>query len=306
MRAPAERWSFELARMRAAAASLSQALIAASRDQAAVELGQLLIVYETSFAAVQDAALAAEARRSRTPPGEALSGWVDRLLKVHSTEQRTLHDEVAELLTYSVQASETEQATQNIAIETLKLGNRTADALAARDTQAAGAVLAESLALNETVATLPISPLIQTEMIEASDQWRQGLATTIEGLNAQNQIIGEMDQTASRMIEGARFLDEILTRNAEHIGRMVRTILIFGAAVGLLLGSLTGIAVARSITRPLKRLQQRMMELANDTHAAHAGPIAGIDRRDELGTWRVRRARSSRRSGDGKRRFALT
>ena len=55
-------------------------------------------------------------------PQEKLAQWVERLLKIHSTEQRALHDEVAELLTYSVQAAETEQATQNIAIETLKLG----------------------------------------------------------------------------------------------------------------------------------------------------------------------------------------
>ena len=72
-------------------------------------------------------------------PGRRSTDWVERLLKVYSTEQRALHDEVAELLTYSVQAGETEQATQNIAIETLKLGSRTAAALASRDTAAAAA-----------------------------------------------------------------------------------------------------------------------------------------------------------------------
>ena len=54
------------------------------------------------------------------------------------------------------------------------------------------------------------------------------------------------------MIDGARFLNEMLTRNAERIGDLVRNILIFGAAIGLLLGSVTGLAVARSITRPLR------------------------------------------------------
>ncbi len=39
----------------------------------------------------------------RTSPQAKLADWVERLLKVHSTEQRALHDEVAELLTYSVQ-----------------------------------------------------------------------------------------------------------------------------------------------------------------------------------------------------------
>jgi len=42
----------------------------------------------------------------------------------------------------------------------------------------------------------------------------------------------------------------------------------------------TGLAVARSITQPLRQLQGRMMELAGN---ARAGPIAGFDRRDELG-----------------------
>lgn len=274
------RRSFDISRMRSAAALLSESLAAAGSDQAAIDLGRLLVVYETSIAPVADAALAADAARSPTPPGQALAEWVERLLKVHSSGQRTLHDEVAELLTYSVQANETGQATQNIAIETLKLGNRTALALAGRDTAAASAVLAGSQLLSETVAKLPISPLIQTEMIDAIDQWRKGLATTIEGLNEQNQILAEMDGTAARMIERARFLDAMLTRNAERIGELVRNILLFGAAIGLLLGSLTGLAVARSITRPLKRLQQEMMELAADSHA---GPIADSNRRDELG-----------------------
>ncbi|MBA3517827.1 MAG: HAMP domain-containing histidine kinase, partial [Rhizobiales bacterium] len=274
------RWSFELGRMRGAAAALTQAFVSAGRDQAARDLGRLLIVYETSIAPLADAALVAEAARSPTPPGRALADWLDRLLKVYSTEQRSLHDEVAELLTYSVQAGETERATQNIAIETLKLGGRTADVFASRDTAAATAIHDESLALGEAVAAMPISPLIQTEMIDAIGQWREGLATTIDGLNEQNRILKEMDVSAARMIEGARFLNEMLTRNAERIGELLRNILIFGAATGLLLGSVTGIAVAQSITRPLKRLQHRMMELAENSRA---GPIAESHRRDELG-----------------------
>ena len=78
----------------------------------------------------------AEAARSDDAARQALTDWIERLLKVYSTEQRALHDEVAELLTYSVQSAETEQATQNIAIEALKLANRTADALTSRDTGA--------------------------------------------------------------------------------------------------------------------------------------------------------------------------
>lgn len=271
---------FELGRMRGAAAALTQALVSAGRNQAARDLGRLLIVYETSIAPVADAALVADAARSPTPPGRALSEWLDRMLKIYLTEQRSLHDEVAELLTYSVQAGETERATQNIAIETLKLGSRTADALAGRAAASAAAIHDESLALSEAVAAMPISPLIQTEMIDAIGQWRESLATTVDGLNEQNRILKEMDISAARMVEGARFLNEMLTRNAERIGELLRNILIFGAAAGLLLGSVTGIAVAQSITRPLKRLQHRMMELAENSRA---GPIAEAHRRDELG-----------------------
>jgi signal transduction histidine kinase len=277
---PGDSWTFELGRMRTAAAALSAALVSAGRDQQAADFGRLYAVYETSIAPVSDAALAAEAARSLLPPWRALSEWIARMLKVYSTEERALHDEVADLLTYSVQASETEHATQNIAIETLKLGSQTAEALGSRDTEAAAEVLDQSSALSETVGSLPISPLIQTEMLDAIDQWRNGLATTIEGLNEQNRILEEMDGTAARMIEGARFLDAMLTRDAERIGDLVRNILIFGAAIGLLLGSVTGLAVARSITRPLRRLQQRMMELADNSRA---GPIEAFDRRDELG-----------------------
>ncbi|HWT31029.1 MAG TPA: HAMP domain-containing protein, partial [Propylenella sp.] len=277
---PSEDWSFQMERMRSADAALSAALVAAGRERTASDLARLYVVYETSLAPLADAALVGAAAQSSGDAAENLAQWLDRLVKVHATEQRTLHDEVSELLTYSVHAGETEQATQNIAIETLKLGDRTAAALERRDTTAASAALEDSIALGDRVASLPISPLIQTEMIDAIDQWRRGLATTIDGLKEQNRILSEMDSVASRMIEGARFLDAMLTRNAERIGALIRNILIFGAATGLLLGSVTGLFVARSITRPLKRLQRSMMELAE---SPEAGPIAGLSRSDELG-----------------------
>jgi signal transduction histidine kinase len=276
----AERLPFEIARMRSAQAELADALRGGGREPAAGELASLYAAYEASIAPIVDAALAAEAARRITPPGQALSDWLARLLKIHASEQRALHDQVAELLTYSVEAGEGEQATQNIAIVALKLGNRTAQILAARDAYAAHQILDQSSALMRTVGALPISPLIQTEMIDAIDQWRNRLATTVEGLADQNLIVSRMDATDASMIESARFLDAMLSRNAERMGELVRNILVFGAAIGLLLGSVTGIAVARSITRPLKRLQSRMMELAANSQA---GPISGFERRDELG-----------------------
>jgi signal transduction histidine kinase len=174
-----------------------------------------------------------------------------------------------------------EQATQNIAITTLKLGSRTADALSTRDVASAREVLADSHALANTVASLPISPLIQSEMIDAIDHWREGLATTTEGLEGQNQIIVDMDATADALIASAGNLNDLFTSDADRIGRVVRNILLLGAAIGLLLGAGTAFVVARSITEPLRRLQEKMIDLAADPRS---GQIAEANRRDELGS----------------------
>jgi signal transduction histidine kinase len=264
-------------RMRIAATRLSEALIAAGDEQGASELGRLLLVYEMSMA--PDAGDAG-AGGATGPPAPALASWLERQVKIHGTEQRALHDEVAELLAYSVRAAETEQATQNVAIEALRVGNRLSLTLANRDVAAAQRTYEQSLVLGEALATMPISPLIQSEMIDGFEQWRRVLATTIDGLEEQNALVRQMDGTTRDMIAGARFLSEMLSRDAERIGDLLRNILIFGAAIGLLLGSATGLAVARSITRPLRDLQERMTALAGNSQA---GPIAGFDRRDELG-----------------------
>jgi signal transduction histidine kinase len=270
-------FNFELGRLRSASTRLVEALNSAGRGQSAGELTKLLQSYEASIAPPSGSPTGTPSSETTT---RALSDWIERLVKVYSTEQRALQDEVAEQLTYSVQSAETERATQDIAIQTLKLSSRAAAALTGRDAAGISSIHEESLRLSETMAAMPISPLIQSEMIDALDQWRKGLSTSLDGLNEQGRILGEMDASTRRMIDGARFLNETLTRNAEQIGHIVRNILIFGAAIGLLLGSITGIAVARSITRPLRLLQTRMTELAQNSRA---GPIADFNRRDELG-----------------------
>jgi signal transduction histidine kinase len=270
----ADRFSFEIGRLNSAATRLKEALQAAGLDDAITRFSTLFDAYVGGVGATPAAKVASDG------PRVALTAWIERLIKVHSTETGALHDEVAELLTYSVQSAETERATQDIAIETLKLSNRTAAALVGRDTGAISEIHDASLVISDSMSAMPISPLIQSEMIDALEQWRKGLATALDGLNEQSRILEEMDTTTRRMIDGARFLNENLTRNAEQIGALVRNILIFGAAIGLLLGSATGIAVARSITRPLRLLQTRMTELSEN---ARAGPIADFNRRDELG-----------------------
>ena len=206
--------------------------------------------------------------------------WIERLIKVNATEERALHDEVTQLLTYAVQAAETEQATQNIAIEMLELERLTTTALARRDADAVARMVGESKVLARTIGELPISPLIQTEMMEATSQWQERLAAAGESIREQNAILSRMMETAEVMTSRASGVYETLTSNADRIGHLVRTTLVIGAAIGLLLGSLTAYVVARSITRPLRNLQRRMIGLA----ANPAGSlIEEANRRDELG-----------------------
>jgi signal transduction histidine kinase len=261
-----------LAQLRVAAAELSGMLINEQRKEAGDELLDLAKAYEFLVSDPGNPTKAEPDENSkRVLTGQALSDWTDRLIKVFSTEQRALHEEVAQLLTYSVQANETERATQNIAVETLKLGQRTADALNRRDPAAASVILEESENLSTTIDKLPISPLIQNEMIEAIDQWRTRLATAIAGLRNQNEMIADMDRTAGDMVASARALNDLFFQEARRIGDFVLTILLVGAGIGLLLGSVAAFIVARSITRPLQTLQQGMMELARNPAA---GPIA--------------------------------
>ena len=211
---------------------------------------------------------------------DKLARWAEQLMKINAAEYRAYHDEASQLLTYSVQAHDTELATQNIAIETLKLSNRASQALLHRDETAARAIYEESSGLAAEVAAQPISPLIQTEMIDALKRWRESLFTASDGLREQNTLLTEMDGAASTMIESARSIDTDFSRNAEENGRWVGTILLLGAATGLLLGGMAAYFVARSITQPLEHLQSRMTQLAADPEAES---IVDGGRRDELG-----------------------
>lgn len=277
-RAFAERQlAFAVARMRNSAGDLVRLLRNDGRDPAAEALSGMIKAYEGEIARLTGP----EATTRDRAPQQRLADWAERTIKINATEYRALHEEVAQLLTYSVSAAETEQATQNIAIGSLKFGRRTAEALATRDVGEVETILSESRNLPATVSALPISPLIQTAMVDAIGRWRDGLATTGEGLRRQNNIIADMDAIAVDMIDKASRLNDSLAHNADQIGQFVRRMLAFGAAIGLLLGAFTAYLVARSITGPLKRLQERMLHLAEDPAA---GPIPEAARRDELGS----------------------
>ncbi|HYF55192.1 MAG TPA: HAMP domain-containing sensor histidine kinase [Salinarimonas sp.] len=276
-RAVAERGlGFAVARMRNSAGDLVRLLRDDGRGPAAEALSGMIAAYEAEIARLT----AADGAPRDRGPQQRLADWAERTIKINATEYRALHEEVAQLLTYSVSAAETEQATQNIAIDSLKLGRRTAEALATRDVAEVETILGESRPLPAAVSALPISPLIQTAMVDAIGRWRDGLATTGAGLRRQNDMIAAMDAIAVDMIGKASRLNDSLARNADSIGQFVRRMLAFGAAFGLLIGAFTAYLVARSITSPLKRLQERMLRLAEEPGA---GPIPEAARRDELG-----------------------
>ncbi len=259
-----------VARLRNEARDLAPLLRDAGQSALAVELPWLVNSYEERLREGDQRALAAP----------RLAEWLDRLLKVQRTQRQALHDEVASLMNYSVESSETDQATQNIAIEALKLGQTTEKALAGRDGPAMMTILDQSNALSRRVAALPISPLIQSEMVDAIDQWRQGLSAISGALKTQSQMIADMDASAHSLLERAGSLNDMFTAYADRIGDVVRKILVVGAAAALFLGAILAFYVARSITNPLGRLKGRMLELAQDPFA---GPVADADRRDELG-----------------------
>jgi signal transduction histidine kinase len=270
-----------IAQLRKVADEMAQMLRADKRQDAAQELLSLVTTYVILVAGQPDPTTPEPTEGPRrVRAGQQLSEWADRLLKVSSTGQRALQDEVAQLVTYSIQANETEQAAQNVAIETLKLGQRTADAFARRAPDEATAIIDDSKKLSEAVDVLPISPLVQTEIIDALDQWRTRLTAATSGLREQNAMMADMDVTAASMVEGARSLNDIFAGEAARIGGLVRQILVLGATFGLLLGGIAAFIVARSITGPVKSLQQDMLALARNPLA---GPIRHAGRRDELG-----------------------
>ena len=208
--------------------------------------------------------------------------WIDRRLKIDTTAQNALQSEIAELLTYTVEAHETEQATQNIAVDTLKLAKRSEDVIRRRASPQISTILAESRTIGDKISSLPISPLIQTDMLDALDRWSGGLTEMQNGLATQNAILVSMSDTAGVLLLQVSGLNNELSANADRIGAAVRQIIAVGGGMAFVLASGAGLFVARSITRPLKRLEQGMNERAADAAGARFMPES--NRRDELGS----------------------
>lgn len=268
-----QRMRLELSRLARAASQLQARLEEAGDVAGRADLETLVTDYTQAVEAAPDG-------RSPDAAARRLMTWIDALAKTNKTESDSLQAEVAELLTYSIEASETDQATQNIATEMLTVAEQTGRALAARDFDAVDTAIAASRSLSQRIATLPISPLIQTEMLDASTAWRAGLTTTAEDLRRQSALVADMEAVGSAMLESVGSLNDLLIAHAQRIWSLARNILIGAAVFGLVLAAALGFAVARSITRPISRLQREMLGLVDGTHT---GAIAGATREDELG-----------------------
>lgn len=215
-----------------------------------------------------------------TQPSHALVEWSNRLIKQSVFQQQALHYEVANLIKGSVSSNEGELVAQNIALATLRLAQQTGAALTHRNAGEARTLLRESLTISENTRTLPVLHSIKDEMGTAIDGWRAQLSATIDKVEAQNELIRGMDRLAAGIGQNARALSNAFIADANRLGGVIRQLLLFGAVGALLLGIGAAIAVARSITRPLHRLQHNMLVAAGDFGQ---GRITDDGRRDELG-----------------------
>ena len=264
-------------------AKLRAVLRADGEESAAKEASALLTAYRDKSRSDDDLNRALSEGfelTSATQSGRALVEWCDRLVRVNVARQTELHDEVARLIRESVLSNEAGLSAQNIALTTLKLARQTTAALARRSTGEASSTLGEGAELSRSARTLPVPVGIRDEMTAAIDGWRTQLAATIGKVGEQNGTITAMDRLAATMSANAQSLSRAFIDDADQFGSFIRQLLLIGAVGALLLGAGAAVAVARSITRPLRALQNSMLAAADDPAAGSIG-LAG--RRDELG-----------------------
>ena len=278
-----EELATDLRQLDAISARLRAVLTADGDGDAADEAVDLLRAYRDRSRSEDDLtrAIAEGFELTRaTQSGRALTEWCDRFIRLNVARQSQLHGEVARLIRESVRSNEAGLSAQTVALTSLKLAQATGAALARRNTGEAAAMLAGGADLSRTAGTLPIPEPIRGEMIAAIDGWRAQLATTIEQVAEQNGTIVEMDGLTATMGANAQTLAHAFVDDADQFGSVIRQLLLLGALGALLLGTLAAMAVARSITRPLRELQSSMLVAAGD---ATAGGIRHYGRRDELG-----------------------
>ncbi|UKJ76360.1 hybrid sensor histidine kinase/response regulator [Azospirillum brasilense] len=211
---------------------------------------------------------------------QELEKRIDQILNVYGTAYAATLNEVTELTAHAVSANETEQQAQGVTIAVLKLAHATADAVSHRDIGATITLIADGTAVEEQIERIALPPLVRGGMISAVAGWRDSLDKVREGLSVQDLMIAQMDADAKEMASGASALNDTFRSNAETIGAFLRSALVLGATAGLLLAIAGAFHAARSITRPLDRLQRQMVHLARNPLT---GAIVDTGRRDEVG-----------------------
>ncbi|WP_114857799.1 hybrid sensor histidine kinase/response regulator [Azospirillum brasilense] len=211
---------------------------------------------------------------------QELEKRIDQILNVYGTAYAATLNEVTELTAHAVSANETEQQAQGVTIAVLKLAHATADAVSHRDIGATITLIADGAAVEEQIERIALPPLVRGGMMSAVAGWRDSLDKVREGLSVQDLMIAQMDADAKEMASGASALNDTFRSNAETIGAFLRSALVLGATAGLLLAIAGAFFAARSITRPLDRLQRQMVHLAGNPLT---GAIVDTGRRDEVG-----------------------
>jgi len=215
-----------------------------------------------------------------TQSGHALIVWCDARIRQNRDQQRALQADVAGLIRDSVGSNEAELSAQTIALAALRLAQQAAASLARRDAAEASRTLEEGGDLAARAQSLPMPASIQEGVKAAIAGWREQLSATVTKLHEQNELIAEMDRRAGLIDANGHTLSRAFIADADRIGTSIRRLLLAGTAGALLLGTAAVVGVARSITRPLRRLQDTMLRATVDPTLTEVGLAT---RRDELG-----------------------
>ncbi|SFU48686.1 Signal transduction histidine kinase [Methylobacterium sp. 174MFSha1.1] len=215
-----------------------------------------------------------------TQSGHALIVWCDRLIRESVEAQQSLQAEVAGLIRHSVSSNEAELTTQGIALAALRLAQQSASALDRGKAAAAEAVVTEGADLAARAQGLVLPSGVQGELTTAIGGWRAQLAATVDRIREQETLVAEMNRRDAVIGANAQGLNRTFIDDADRVGTSIRRLLLAGAAGALLLGTAAVVAVARSITRPLRLLTGNVLRATTDPGVASVGLVS---RRDELG-----------------------
>jgi signal transduction histidine kinase len=273
----------DIRQLNEAGTRLQEVLQKQARNPEATELAALLHAYRTKSetAAGLSRVIAEGFELTRaTQSGNDLILWCDRLIRDNRAQQHLLQTEVGSLIRNSVSSNEAELTAQNLALAALRLAQQSTSALARRSISEASAAIQEGADLARRAQTLAMPASIRGGMSSAIEGWREQLTVTVAKLGEQNALIADMDRRAMLISDNARALSRAFIDDADRFGTSIRRLLLAGTAGALLIGTGAVIAVARSITRPLRSLQATLVRATTDPAIGH---VALATRRDELG-----------------------